>query len=273
MSRTGALLSTLGPLLALALALMLVPFAAASGSGYNLSYSRAPGSTSSPAVDIVSVTSTDPGGSNLTIAFTVAGTPDVSSDFYSYSVWFGGGGASNSSASVLLSNNSTSAFYEQYNAGGGSTGYIPYHLSGSTITVSILKTAVGPASGYGVNVNAIYSNAQTGVFDESWLGTQYTGAGGYSCGTLANCTSSSGSAGAILGLGILVFAAVIIGIVVVVVIIIVVVVVVVGRSSTPPPQPMMPPPQPGAWAPPPPPPPPGAMPPPPPPPPPAPPLR
>ena len=93
-------------------ALCFAPLAAASGTGYNLSYTRAAGSTSSPAIDLVSVTSTDPGGNKLTIAFTVAGTPDVSSDSYSYSIWFGGASSSNSSASVSLTNNSTSAFFD-----------------------------------------------------------------------------------------------------------------------------------------------------------------
>jgi hypothetical protein len=97
MPRVRTLLAAIAPLLVLVTALLLAPLAGASGSGYNLSYSRAPGSTSSSAIDLVSVTSSDSGGPNLTIAFTVAGTPDVSSDSYSYSVWFGGAAASNSS--------------------------------------------------------------------------------------------------------------------------------------------------------------------------------
>ncbi|MCI4324636.1 MAG: hypothetical protein L3K00_01940 [Thermoplasmata archaeon] len=267
MHRPAPLLATLGLLVVVAIALLLAPFAAATGSGYNLSYTRGAGSTSNSAIDLVAVTSTDPGGNNLTIAFTVSGAPNLGSDSYSYWIYFDGGAASNSSASVFVTNNSTSAFFDAYSSGGSSSGYIPYHLSGSTVSVSVAKAAVGSASGFGVNVDAVYSSLQSSTFDESWLGTDYQGANGVSCTTLGTCTSTGGqtNAGAIFGFGLFLFAAIIIGIIVVVIVIIVVVVVVVGRSRTPTPPPMMPPQQ-GGWNPPP--PPPGAMPPPPPPPPP-----
>ncbi|MCI4333289.1 MAG: hypothetical protein L3K01_06155 [Thermoplasmata archaeon] len=284
MSRFPSHLVALLPLFALATTLVLAPFTVVSQSGYNQSYTRAAGSTSYSAIDLTSVTSHDPGGSNLTVTFTVSGTPDLTSNNYEYSVYFDGGAQGNSTASVYISNNTSATFYSS-STGGSSSSNIPYQASGSTITLSVSKAAVGPSAGYEVNVETIYSNPQTSAFGESWLGTTYSG----SCSTFGNCGPAIGNPAALFGLAIWFFAAVIVGVIVVIVVIVVVVVVVVGRSKTPGPPPMMPP-QPGAWGPPPPPPPPplamppppslsmpppppGTMPPPPPPPPPSPPLR
>jgi hypothetical protein len=265
MHRARTFLASLGLVVAVAATLLLAPLAAASGSGYDLSYTRAPGSTTNSAIDLIAVSSTDPGGANLTISFTVSGTPNLANVSYTYWVYFDGGSSNNSSASFFLTNNSTSGFFESYSSGGSSFGYIPYHLSGSTISVSVAKSAVGPSTGFGVNVDGIYSDFPTSTFDESWLGTDYQGSNGESCTAQGNCTATGGDShvGTALGLGLVVFAAIIVGVVVVIIVIVVVVVVVAGRGRTPP---APPPPQPGAWAPPP--PPPGAVPPPPPPPPP-----
>jgi hypothetical protein len=254
MHRPTSLLATLGFLVVVAVALVLAPFAAATGSGYNLSYTRAAGSTNNAAIDLIAVSSSDPGGNNLTIAFTVSGTPNLASPDYSYWFYFDGGAATNSSASVYLTNNSTSAFFDSYSSGGSSSGYIPYHVSGSTISVSVAKSAVGSATGFGVNVDAVYSNLQTSTFDESWLGTDYQGANGVSCTALGTCTSTGHSnVGSALALGFGLLIAIVVGVVVVVIVIIVVIVLVVTKNRNPPPPPTMAP-QPGTWAPPPPPP-------------------
>ncbi|MCI4349843.1 MAG: hypothetical protein L3J93_06485, partial [Thermoplasmata archaeon] len=102
---------------------LTVPWAAASGSGYNLSYSRAAGSTSVGAVDLTSVSSSDTGASNLTISFTVSGTPDLQSSNYFYFVWFGGSSAGNATGYVSFSNSATGSYY--FFSGSSSSGTLP----------------------------------------------------------------------------------------------------------------------------------------------------
>jgi hypothetical protein len=174
--------------------LIMSTTAQASGSGYNLSYTRAPGSTSPAAVDLVSVSSNDPGGNNITASFSTASAIDLSSGDYIYIVYFGGTGTSNSTAYVDFSNNTTAGEYYSSNSGSFSAGVMPFVLTngGSTLSFSIAKASVGPASNFSIDVYAEY--ATTNQVSFSWLGTDYnsaSGPGGGTC-TSAGCAPSSG---------------------------------------------------------------------------------
>jgi hypothetical protein len=251
MGGLGSRLLTTGVLVGLASALLLLPVGAASGSGYDRNYSRPPGSVSVPAVDLVSVVSSDAGGNNLTVSFSVRGIPDVSSSLYSYSVYMAGSFGSNVTATVVVSNNSTYGYLVAFPAGGGTRGFIPYHLSGSTVSVSVEKALVGSPVGFRVNVEATFADFTHNSSAFSWLGTDYPGAngGGTLCPPYATCPPT---AGAFLGLGLLIFALLAVAAIAGVAVIVIVVVVVVRHSETSPPPPLSPPL--GPWLPPPPPP-------------------
>lgn len=213
----------------------LVPLASAAGSGYNLSYSRASGSTTNANIDLVSVSSTDNGGATLSVTFQVSGHLVLSDSNYAYSLFFGGGGQSNSTAWATFTNNSTVGDYFSSSGGGFSSGPLAYSLGsgGASLTFAINKTAVGPSSAYSLNAYAVYSLA-TGGGGISWLGTNYQGS--------INCGPSGCSGPAVNAInnafGLL---AIITLVAIIAVVVIVVVVVLVVRRRRHPPMGMMPP--------------------------------
>jgi hypothetical protein len=231
--------------------LALTGFAAAAGSGYDQNFSQA-ASGSTPDGDITAVSSNDPGGLNITVSLTVAGTFQLSSGDYFYGVWFGGSTPANATAEALFTNNTTAGIYVGYGSGAGAYGSMLFTLSngGSTLSFSIAKTIVPPAASFTLNGFALYTtdNGKTGSY--SWLGNNYNGGG--TC-TSTSCSTTSGTSSTPFNWWL-----VIIPVVVVVVIIIVVVALMMRRK--PPAQPAMMPPmgapdQPMGQAPPPPPPP------------------
>jgi hypothetical protein len=62
--------------------LAVAPLASASGSGYNLSFSHAAGSSSNSAVDLVALSTTDGGGATVSVTFSVSGTLNLASSNY-----------------------------------------------------------------------------------------------------------------------------------------------------------------------------------------------
>jgi hypothetical protein len=239
------------------------PLANATGTGYELHFSRHSGSTSDTAIDLTSVTSTDPGGSNISVTFTVSGEPNVASDLYTYSVFLGGPTWYNASASVLLTNNTTYAYLAPTSSGTGTGLPIPYHLNGSTISVSVPKAAVGSPTGFAVNVEATFYDDRHSFYLHDWLGsdTAASAGNGVNCLPGAVCTGgfSLANLGGLLLVEILVGAIVpIAGIVIIVL--------AIQHEQKPRPPPYLPPPPgvrspprpplPSAWPPPPPPPPP-----------------
>ena len=176
-------------------------------AGYDQSYSRAAGSTSVADVDLVGLTSNDPGGLNITVSFSVSGTVVLNSGDYVYYVYFGGTGTSNSTAWVIFNNNTTAGEYFGVGSNSISSGNMNYTLSngGSTLAFSIGKAVVGPATNFSVDAYAEYgTNSQ---FSFSWLGTDYNsgtgsgsgggtgggGGGGGTC-TASGCVGTSGGA-------------------------------------------------------------------------------
>ncbi len=177
------------PVAALSL-LLLLGTAGASGSGYNLSYTRAAGSVANGAIDLISVSSTDPGGPNITASFQVSGALVLNSPNYGYLVWFGGSTASNSTAWVSIVDNSTTASL----LSSSSFATIAFTTSGgSSASFSLAKAVVGGASTFGINVYAY--TGTSGSASYSWLGTNYqaTGGGGGTC-TASGCTTTAGTA-------------------------------------------------------------------------------
>ena len=175
--------------------LAVTPLATASGSGYDLSYSRSAGSTSVSSVDLVSVETNDPGGNNITVSFAVSGGIDVSSSDVFYWAWFGGTTSSNSTAWVVISN-STNATYYSASGSGESVGQLIVSVSPvSTVTFSLAKSVVGPASTFGVNVEAAYESGSS--YAVSWLGTDFSssgsgsGSGGGGGGGGGGCTGTT----------------------------------------------------------------------------------
>lgn len=229
-ARPRELTSTLISVIVLVV-LLLAGVASASGSGYNQSYTRTAGSVSDSAVDLISVSSSDPGGNNITISFQVSGTVVLNSAQAGYYAWFGGSAAINSTAWVWLVNNMTSAQLYSMN----SASHIPFTLgnAGASVTFSVAKAVVGSSASFSVNVYAFA--VTSGSIAYSWLGTNYQGGGGASCGAVGCTTTGAGFA-----LGSLLLYLVIGGVVIVAVVVLVVVLVVMrGKRTTPP----------GMWAP------------------------
>jgi hypothetical protein len=252
-----------------ALVLVLSGSVAATGSGYNQSYTQT-STVAVSAVGLTGVTSSYSGGPNLTASFTVAGVIDLSNSAYDYWVYFGGTSSSNASAIAEFTNNTTAGTWTAYSNSGSAFGVEAYSLSngGSTLTFQLNLSSVGPSTGFAIDAYAYFLTGS--AYDYSWLGTDYQpgaggGGGGGSCGVGGCTVNGGGAAGFVFG-GFLLFA--VLGLVVVVIIIIVIVVLVThGKKppmGTPPPMPpgWMPPGQPGMAPPP---PPPLSMPPPPPP--------
>ena len=219
---------------ALVAVVLLGAVAAASGSGYNLSYSRGAGSTANSAIDLVGVSSSDGGGATVSVSFTVSGTLNLHDGQYSYFVWFGGSTSGNSTAWATFTNNTTAGQYYSTSGGGSSFGPLPFTATGSTLTFAMNKTALPPASAFTVNVDALYLSNSGSSEGISWLGTDYSG--GASCGP-GGCLGSTPSS----IFAPLVLAAIIAGVVIVVIVVVVVVLVVVMRRKRTPPPVAMPP--------------------------------
>ena len=252
---------------AVAVLLSLGPVGAipASGSGYNLTFSQAAGGVSNPNVDLVALSSQDPGGSNITISYTVSGTLELngtSDPGYGYLLFFGGTTQSNSSAVVTFGNNTTAGtlLYSSSNGVGVLALFFVLSNGGSTMTFSLAKAVVGPASTFSLNAEAIYHSSSAYVF--SFLGSAYQGSGGGGCPSTGGCTPAPSGGGSSSPGNFLLYVGIIA--LVVVAVAVVAVVLILRRSNRPPGLA-----GPGGWYPggpmPPPPPPPQAMPPPPPP--------
>ncbi|MCI4326178.1 MAG: hypothetical protein L3K16_00860 [Thermoplasmata archaeon] len=259
MSRRSTRFGTLALPALVALVLCLVPLTAASGSGFNLSFSQVPNLSVNSNVAITALSTSYSSGPNLTVTTSVSGTIQTANGDYFYDWYFGGGGSDNSTAWVEYSNNTTSADYYGGSSSGGSSGSLPVHVSGGTITFTISAGIVGPSSAFTANAYGEYVNDQgAGSYSYSYLGSNYDNAG---CTTL-DCVGtggggSSGNAAGLLGFGFALLLLIVVLPVVIIIIIIVVVVVLVVRKKpapTPPPTWQQPPP-PGMMPPPPPPPP------------------
>ena len=214
--------------------LLFVGTAAASGSGYNLSYSRTGGSVSVASVDLIAVSSTDSGGNNITAFLQVSGTLVLNSATTGYWVWFGGSTTSNSTAWVFITNNTTAGNYFSSN-GGFSSGHVLLTTGngGSSVSFSIAKTVVGSATNFAINVYAWTGSSTSSTI--SWLGTNYQGGGscanGVCVATAAPLFSGYVLYGTIAG--------------VIVIVVIVVLLLLVLRRRRPPTQPAPPPPSAG----------------------------
>jgi len=215
----------------IAVVVAFFPIAAAAGSGYSLNFSQSPGQSSDAAVDLIALSTTDPGGAQITTTFQVSGTLNLHDSNFDYTVYFGGSGSSSGNyASAIFSNDSQGTWISG-SSGGSGYGSLPYTVGsgGSSLTFSMNKTAVGPAATFAVNAFAADSNSGA-----SWIGSDYSGGPGGTC-TGTNCVTTA-TANAVLWLWLSVAI-----IVVVVVVVLVVVLLVMRRKRTPPMagQPMM----------------------------------
>jgi preprotein translocase subunit SecG len=223
--------------------MLLSGWAAAAGSGYNLSYTSSQSCLVSD-ICLRSVSSTYSGsGLFMNVSFSVAGSVQAWSEDFAYWVWFGGTAETNASAWMLLAGNATSGTFEY--AVDNSYGYDTINFTGnnaSTASFEIPIGAIGPSSSYALDVYAWYSTSSSSAYD--WLGTDYqqtsgsggtggggTGGGGTGSGGSGNgsspTTSSSGAG------GLLTYA--IIGVVVLVIVAVVALLLVSRRRKTPPP--------------------------------------
>lgn len=221
-----------GTAIAMVTALLLSGIVAASGSGYNQSYTQTP-TNSNTAVGLTAVSSTYTSGANLSASFSVAGTIDLTSSDYMYVVWFGGTAETNFTAEAYFTNNTTAGYYVTASSVGGEFGLMDFTLSnsGSTLTFSIATALVGPASSFAIDAYALYSTKSSAQY--SWLGTDYShsGAGSGSCGS-SGCSGSSSSSSSSSSLsGAVLYG--IIGVVVVVVVIVAVLLLVMRRRRPP----------------------------------------
>ncbi len=205
--------------------------AAASGSGYDLSFSQAP-STAIRSAALIGITTYDPGGSNLTVTVTLDGPFVLNSASYSYSVDFGGGSQLNATAYALFGNNTTAGSYVSLEPSSSPAGPLPFSLSnsGTVLTFSIAKVAVGTSSGFIVNALATATLGTTTA--SSALGSFYQNVGSCS-GPL--CPASSGGGSSPIDWAVILP-------VVVAVALVALVVVALRRRRSPPPTPASPPP-------------------------------
>ena len=189
-------------LMALAVPLVLTVLlftgtAAASGSGYNLSYSRSPGTVSVASVDLIAVSSTDSGGNNITAFLQVSGTLVLNSMTTAYWVWFGGSSTANSTAWVYITNNTLDGTYYTSNGGFSSgTVLLTTGNGGSSVSFSIAKTVVGSASNFAINVYAWTGSVSSATV--SWLGTNYQGGGSCANGICASTSATPFFSGYVL---------------------------------------------------------------------------
>ncbi len=162
--------------------------ASAAGSGYDLSFSQAP-STAIRSAALIGITTYDPGGANLTVTLTLDGPFVLNTTSYEYSVDFGGGSQLNASAYALFGNNTTAGSYVSLEPSSAPAGVLLFSLSnsGTVLTFSIAKVAVGTSSGFIVNAFATATVGTTTA--SSALGSFYQNVGSCS-GPL--CPTSSG---------------------------------------------------------------------------------
>ncbi len=230
---------------AVALVLVLGGSVAATGSGYNQSYTQTPTNTIT-AVGLSAVSSSYSSGPNLTASFSVAGAINLANSDYGYWVYFGGTSSANASTIVEFSNNTTAGFWYAYSNSGSSLGSEAFVLSngGATLTFQINVTSVGSSNAFAVDAYAWYVTNTAESY--SWLGTDYQNLGGGGGGiTCSGDSCTTNAAASSLFSGFLLYA--ILGIIVVVVIVVVVLVVVM-RGRRPPAG--APPPMQGGWMPP-----------------------
>jgi hypothetical protein len=236
----AASLSVQVPALALALfagLLIAAGTGAAGGSGYNLSYSAAANSSILPAVDLVAVSTSYASGPNLTASLTVAGTPVTDSSQYSYIWLFGGGAAGNSSAWAFFENKS--AYLHSPSLGFPPVEPIGYTLSGSTLSISVDTSLVGPASGFTFNGEASQGDSSNHS-TYSYLGTDYQGSGSCTGSTCTGTPSGGGSTPARIPIGAILWP-------VVIVVVILIVVLLVRRRRRARMAPIVPPPPPSVY--------------------------
>lgn len=222
--------------LGIAVAALLVAssVASASGSGYNLSFSQTPTAGVQSNVALTSLTTSYTAGTELNTTFTLAASPDLTSDYYVYWVYFGGDASTNATVYVEFSNNTTSAYYYVSSGsgggGGGGFGYINFTTSGDSITFPIQTSWVGPASSFLVDVEAWFDNGNS--YSVSWLGSDYSSGGG-TCTTDCGGGSSSSTATGLFGLavGFLILLLLIPIIVIILIVVLVVVLVRRGRRN------------------------------------------
>jgi hypothetical protein len=225
---------------------LATPLAAAGGSGYTLSYTRAAGETTNANVNLISLSTSVGSDATVSVTFQVSGTLVLDSTSYFYWVFFGGGAASNATAYAYFTNSQINGTYLSANAGSYGYGPLPFTLGsgGSSLTFSINQSAVGPSSTFSANAWAVQGSEQSGTY--SWIGTDYQGGSG-SC-TGSSCSSSSTGTSSSSALSGAALFGLIGGIVVVIIVVaLVVVLVVLPRRKSPP---QSPPPM-GAGAPPP----------------------
>ncbi|MCI4340197.1 MAG: hypothetical protein L3J73_02875, partial [Thermoplasmata archaeon] len=204
------------------------------GSGYNQSVTQSGGHASDSAVDLVSISSSDPGTAQVSVTLQVSGVLNLVSEHYAYWVYFGGAATTNATAYAIFSNGTVGSWFSTVSFGAGT---LPYTTGagGSSLTFLINKSAVGPSSTFTLNAWAAQGTAGTGSF--SWLGSNYQGLGngGGTCGSTgcSSTTSTAISGWVWIGVGL--------GVVILVVIVVVVLVVVLPKRRAPPPSmpPMM----------------------------------
>ncbi|MCI4343966.1 MAG: hypothetical protein L3J92_07675 [Thermoplasmata archaeon] len=211
--------------LVLAFVLGLSGFAAASGSGYNQSYTQSAGHATDGAVDLVAASSTYTSGPSLTISFSVSGTINYNSAQQGYIVWFGGASYENATAYAVFANGS--AIWISTTPTGEGT--LSPQVSGSTLSFAMATADLPAPSSFTFNVLAYDGYTQsTGTY--SWLGTNYNG-GGTCTGTA--CSSTSGTSSSSFNWWIVIVP------VIVIVVVLVVVLVLVMRRKPPTPTPMV----------------------------------
>lgn len=157
--------------------LTLVPAAAGSGNGYNQSYSQGV-TTSNLNASLIRLSTQYTIGPNVTCSFTVAGKINLTSDDYSYSVFFGASTFLNATVFALFAENSTVGQYVNYSAGGvfGVPTLEPMYFAlsngGSTLTFGIwANDALGTPTNMTVNAEAVYETGTTRQISE--IGTSY----------------------------------------------------------------------------------------------------
>jgi hypothetical protein len=170
--------------------LLTLGSAAATGTGYDLSFSQAP-TTAISDVALIDLQSYDPGGNNITVTMTVDGTFVLNNANYSYYLFFGGGAQENATAYALWSN-STVGTYVTLQGGVAPTGPLVGTLSNgnSELSVSIAKAVVGPSTDFVENALASYTTSATSA--NSYLGSYY-GGGGACSGAQCSTTNTSPS--------------------------------------------------------------------------------
>ncbi len=149
--------------------------AAGGGSGYNLYFEQKP-TTSNLDIALTELTTSYSTGPNLTCSLVVAGTLDLSSSDYGYTVYFDGNTTTDSTAYASFSDNTTGVLVRII--GSAWYGYTEifqaedFDLSeaGSTLTFGVNASYIGPASNFTVNAEAAGENG-TGL-QTSWLGSE-----------------------------------------------------------------------------------------------------